>query len=53
MPIYYPDYVMRIYYDLDNNDPITKVNIYVKQFSIGGILITINVSTESILYILY
>ena len=25
MPIYYPGWVMRLYYDLDDNDPITEV----------------------------
>ena len=25
MPLYYPGWVMRLYYDLDDRDPITKV----------------------------
>ena len=29
MPIYYPGWVMRVYYDLDDDDPITQVrNVY-------------------------
>jgi hypothetical protein len=31
MPVYYPGYVMRLYYDLDDNDPITEVNKCVKK----------------------
>ena len=26
MPIYYPGWVMRVYYDLDDDDPITQVS---------------------------
>ena len=26
MPVYYPGWTMRLYYDLDDRDPITKVN---------------------------
>ena len=25
MPTYYPGWIMRLYYDLDDNDPITQV----------------------------
>ena len=25
MPVYYPGWVMRLYYDLDDSDPISKV----------------------------
>ena len=33
MSTYYPGWVMRVYYDLDDNDPITQVKISeIRQF---------------------